>query len=364
MQSKEKYSLAAHKKRFGTEEQCRDFILENRWQGRPKCYRCGNQEMNYYIRSRSTFKCSSCRRQFSLTHGTIFQSTKLPLTKWFEAIYYISVLKKGLSSVQLGIFLEVKQQTAWSMYHRLRSSLENENNILLSGIVEADETFIGPNIDRDTRLQRERKRHYAQQNKIHGFANDVLKRRRGAPAKRGRKKGVTLEMIRKNKAERLARGKRKPFDKTTAIFGMMEHGGRIVLKKLGHSKSSASRENILKHLKATVSPTSILITDQASLYSEASNMFLKHLTVNHDIGYVIKGIHTNNIENVWMHLKKFINSTPFHISRQHFDRYLDEVTFRWNRRKMSPRQKVDDFLLLAAKDRVAISDHSAQSLAA
>ena len=84
----EHYGEKSHEERFGTEEKCRDFLVDLRWEGQPTCQDpgCGNKYMNYYLTSRDIWKCSKCKKQFSITKGTIFESSNLPLTTWFKAI--------------------------------------------------------------------------------------------------------------------------------------------------------------------------------------------------------------------------------------------------------------------------------------
>lgn len=307
--------------------------------------------MNYYLTSRNIYKCSECYKQFSVTQGTIFHRSKVPLTTWFLAIYIFTTKKRGVSSIQMGKWLGVKQHTAWFMMHRLREALKEENEIVLSGIVEADETFVGPNIDRDRRLQMERKKHYAEQNRLHGYERN-RRRRMGDIKKRGRKKGSTKKVLQQKELERGGKpynskeSKREPFEKTTIIFGMMERQGRVVMKKLGHSKKCITKEIIYPLLEKHILKHSVLITDQLNLYNDTSNIFSEHLTVNHDVGYVINGIHTNNIENAWKHFDKMIDGTYFHLSKQHFDRYLDENTYRWNRRDESELSIFESFIPL------------------
>ena len=243
-------------------------------------------------------------------------------------------------------WLDVKQTTAWFVMHRLREALKDENQIMLNGIVEADETFIGPNVNRDTRLQREMKNHYEEQDAIHGMRKDKARRRRGFPAKNGRKKGSTKEVLAQKKLEREAKGKRIPYEKHSIILGITEQGGKMIMKKLGNNKSSIHKDKIFPHLKKHISSDSILVTDEASVYQESKGFFSEHRTVNHKKGYVINKIHINNIENIWNHLKRTIEGTYFHFSDYHFNRYLDEHTYRWNRRKETEQSLFDSFFTL------------------
>lgn len=340
---KEKYGEKTHNERFGTEEKCREYLVNKRWDGRPTCPQCNNKHLNYFLTSRNIWKCSDCKKQFSVTKGTIFESSKLPLVTWFKAIFYITTVKRGLSSCQLGRILEVEQRTAWFLLHRLREVMGDENNLVLQGVVEADESHFGPIISKDTRLQRLKKTHTEEQEKIHGLGRKKARNKRGKPAKRGRKKGVTLKMIAEQKLEKEKRGERIPFIQDIAVLGMAEQGGKIVLKALGRSEKSKTKKTIYPILKKHINSSSILYTDQWNLYEGTIDLFQDHKTVNHDKHYVNGKVHTNSIENVWKHFRKVIDGTYFHMTLQHFPKYLNEHAYRWNKINATDRQKVDSF---------------------
>jgi hypothetical protein len=265
-------------------------------------------------------------------------------------MYYFTTVKRGLSSIQLGKMLGVKQHTAWFMMHRLREALKDENNIILRGIVEADETFNFPEVKKDKRLMVKKKLHEEEQDRIHGYGRRK-KLRLGIKEKRGRKDGSTKEVLKQKELERGGKkysskklAVRIPFDQGTVVLGMSEQRGRVVMKKLGTDSRSVNRNNVFPHLQNHISPDSILVTDQLNLYDTTSELFAEHLTVNHNLGHVINGIHINNIENAWKHLKKMIEGTYFHLSHRHFDRYLDENTYRWNRREESTQSQFELFI--------------------
>lgn len=304
--------------------------------------------MNYHLSTRNIYKCSSCRKQFSLTKGTIFENSKIPLQKWFLCIYIFTTYKRSISSCQMAKVLGISQQSAWLMMHKLREALKNENEIILHGVVEADETFVGPNVNRDLRLKMKRKQHNAEQETIHGMGDKKRIRVEGGKRTRGRKKGITQEMMAQNKLAKEALGKRVPFERGYVILGMVEQRGRFVMKTLGKSSRDITKENIYPLLQKHISSSAILITDQLNLYNDTNTLFASHKTVNHHIGYVVDGISTNNVENSWKHLKKLIDGTYFHISYKHIDRYLDENTYRWNRRNESLQVLFEDFMKLTA----------------
>ncbi|MCO6499352.1 MAG: IS1595 family transposase [Vicingus serpentipes] len=342
-----KYSLESHEERFGTEEKCRQYIAELRWEnGVPTCphKECRNMYMNYYISSRKVWYCSKCKKQFSITKGTIFESSNLPLTLWFKAIYYFTIHKRGLSSCQLSRNLGTEQRTAWFMLHRLREALNNNDSLNLDGEVEVDETFIAPILGKDVRLQRKKKNHDAEMERIHGLSEYKKRKLRGYPLKTNRQKGVTKEVIEQRKIEQALLGERKNFEQPIVVFGMLQRNGKIHLEVLGKGDGEARKENVFPIIQRHVTSKSIIISDQSSIYKTAKKSFKDHQTVNHSKGYVIKGIHINGIENVFKHLKKMIQGTFFHLKLHHFNAYLREHSFRWNVLKKSDREKVDEFL--------------------
>jgi transposase-like protein len=131
-------------KDFSTEEYCREFLIRQRWNGKPQCPYCGCDK-SYKIENGKRFKCgnSECYKKYSVTVGTIFHASNIPLTTWFPAMYLITAHKKGISSIQLAKDLGVSQKTAWFMNHRIRESLKEKNSPLLSGTIEVDETYSG-----------------------------------------------------------------------------------------------------------------------------------------------------------------------------------------------------------------------------
>ncbi|MGQ0828401.1 MAG: IS1595 family transposase [Bacteroidota bacterium] len=349
------YSISTHLVRFDTDQKCFDYLVQTRWNGRPQCHKCGNNHMNYYISTRKTYKCSSCCQQFSITQGTIFEKSKIPLTKWFMAIYFFTTMKRGVSSCQLAKMLGIQQKSAWFLLQRLRVALKNENNIVLQGVVEADETFVGAKIQRDLRLRMAKISHDAEQEKIHGmseYKRNRYNRENGVIDKGGRPKGATKAFM---EQKRLEKGERTTFERHTVVFGMMEKEGNVVMKILGNNRKSISSENIYPLLKKHIANGSTLITDEAGLYTQID--FLNHLSVNHKRHYVTEeGVHINNIENAWKHLKKAIDGTYSHISSAHFEKYLNENTYRWNRRNESEQSLFDSFIPLISGKRVTYEE--------
>lgn len=130
--------------KFADEQKCRDFLVQQRWNGCPVCPYC-NSDKWYSIENGKRFKCGNkeCHKKYSVTVGTIFHASNIPLTTWLPALYLNTAHKKGISSCQLAKDLGVCQKNAWFMLHRIRESLRNKQSSLLSNTVEVDELYIG-----------------------------------------------------------------------------------------------------------------------------------------------------------------------------------------------------------------------------
>ena len=136
-------SKAEFEQPYGTEATCREALFRWRWPEGFECPICGERRHSE-VRSRQLFQCSRCRRQTSLTAGTIFAATKVPLRTWFRALYHVTQTKQGISSIELGRRLGVTQSTAWTIKHKLgQVMLERDAERLLAGRIELDDADLG-----------------------------------------------------------------------------------------------------------------------------------------------------------------------------------------------------------------------------
>src|SRR6266567_658519 len=127
---------------FGSDDKCREQLTALRWPKDVTCPRCHSKSIST-IAERTQYDCNACRYQFSVTSGTIFHDTHLPLSKWFLAIYLMTESKKGMSALQIKRTLNVAYETAWYLCHRIRAAMREINSELLRGVVEVDETYVG-----------------------------------------------------------------------------------------------------------------------------------------------------------------------------------------------------------------------------
>ena len=139
-------TLADLKRRFSTEDECRQYLMDMRWPNGVSCPRCGNMKVHRLSRP-WTWQCKGCQKngyRFSLLVGTIFENTNYPLTVWFQVIFYMLQSKKGMSALQIHRMIgSGSYRTAWYMCHRIRAAMRNPEFIRLTGVVEVDETYIG-----------------------------------------------------------------------------------------------------------------------------------------------------------------------------------------------------------------------------
>jgi transposase-like protein len=270
--------------KFDTDEKCRMALEKLRWPEGVRCIRCGSEKISRNYK-RNQFECTPCGYHFSVTAGTIFHDSHLPLRKWFIATYLICESKKGVSALQLKRVLGVAYKTAWYLCHRIREAVKDADTSLLgldSGFVEADEAYIG---------------------------------------------GSAKWMHQRDKARRTSAGK---YGKI-GVLGAIERGGKVRLEVAG---KHISHEAIRAFIKAKLADeTRVISTDEHQGYVGVADDDTIHVSVNHSRGQYVVGLaHTNTLENVWSLFKRSIVGSYHQLSAKHLDRYLDEFEFRFNNR--------------------------------
>ena len=278
-------NLSTLAKYFSNEDSARTLLEKMRWPNGPVCPHCGGADP-YKITPKAgsttrkgVYKCRACRKQFTVTVGTVFEGSHIPISKWLLAIHLLCASKKGMSAHQLHRMLGITYKSAWFMAHRLRYAMSQEPLASkLSAIVEADETFVGGH-------------------------------------RRGTKRG------------RPSRGSHK-----TAVVALVERDGRArafpVERVTGATLKDAVRSNVERDAH--------LMTDDYPAYRPVRKLVATHDTVNHSRGEYVRGIvHTNTVEGFFSLLKRGINGVYHHVGKGHLGRYCDEFSFRYSNRKMS-----------------------------
>lgn len=266
--------------KFPTQQDCITHLEHVRWDGTPRCPYCDSDRVTPVLK-KSRHHCNNCNTSFSVTVGTIFHHTHLPLQKWFLALMLILNAKKGISARQLARDLNVNKNTAWRISMQIRRAMhEAEHRNLLTGIVEMDEAYVGG------------------------------KPRRGYPDSPNAPRG---------------RGTKK-----IPVVGMIERGGRVKAKVVQKKDLNAKHLSALVRRNVDIS-NAVLITDEYGGYVGIKR-FMHHEVVNHRIWYVSGFRHTNNIESFWAILKRGIIGQYHRVTLQHLPEYINEFTYRFNHR--------------------------------
>ena len=282
-------------KQFPNQEACIKHLEQKRWPQKVTCAYCGSDN-TYPLANELRHHCNGCKKSFSVTVNTIFHDTRVPLQKWFLAISLIINAKKGISARQLGRDIEVNKDTAWSMAMRIRKGMQ-DNGELLQGVIEMDECYIG-----------------------------------GKPRKTGKKSDDDQN------GNPRGRGTKK-----TPVVGMVERNGNVKAEKV--SKDHLKSKDLNELIRKNVNPQeSVLVTDEYRGYNKASKI-LKHYRINHSFEYANGEIHTNSIESFWALIKRGIIGQFHKVSVEYLDKYLDEFTYRYNKRKEDSKDIFDSIVL-------------------
>ena len=269
--------------RFSTEAACREYLLRLRWPDGFRCPRCGGAKS--WPKAEGLVRCAGCDYQVSVTAGTIFQDSRLPLTLWFRAVWWVTSQKNGVSAMGLQRVLGLKSyKTAWTVLHKLRRAMVRPGRDRLSGRVEADETFVG-----------------------------------------GEEEGV--------------RG-RQTESKAMIAVAAEEDGagiGRIRMRRI----RDASADSLVPFIEDSVEPGSVIRTDGWLGYLPLEGKGYRHKVT------FLKGNRQTaselmpRVHRVVALLKRWLLGThQGAVSLEHLDAYLDEFTFRFNRRKSASRGKL------------------------
>jgi len=278
-------SILEFQKHFSTNEKCRLYLEEQRWNGTPCCPFCGTVKVTR-LKDGKRFQCNEkeCRKQFSVTVGTVAENTKIPLTKWFLAMYILSNHSKGISSLQLASWLGVTQKTAWFLNHRIREMLTDNDAELLNQVVEIDETYVG-----------------------------------------GKESN-------KHKSKRTSKG---GVGKKAMVLGAIQRNGKLITEVI----EQTNIENITKVIDKNIEQNTLIITDEHHAYKRLKENFQRE-KVNHRKKEYVRGIvHTNTIEGYWNILKKQINGIHHFVSPKHLQRYCNESSYRHNNRLLAQDEK-------------------------
>jgi transposase-like protein len=264
---------------FQDADKAREYLEAQVWPNGPICPHCGVIGKHWLMKGKSTrpglYKCTDCREPFTVTVGTVFERSKIPLNKWLLAVYLLCSSKKGMSSHQLHRTLGVTYKTAWFMTHRIRKAMETRGFAPMGGggkIVEADETYWG--------------------------------QIKGQPKKAG---GWTKHKI----------------------VSLVERGGEA----RSFHVPFVTAVDVRRILRNNVAKDANLMTDESHVYDKVGREFASHETVVHSRKEYVRGnVHTNTAESFFNILKRGLIGTYHHVGEQHLQKYVSEFDFRYNNR--------------------------------
>jgi transposase len=266
-----RYSFKEFEGDFPSDAACLSFLFQKRFPEGPTCPKCGRVGRYSAVVARRSYACV-CGHQVYPTAGTVFHKSPTSLKTWFFAMYLMTASKNGVSAMELMRQTGVTYKCAWRMAHQIRKLMGAAAGTgPLKGIVEADETYNGP----------------------------TIKGKRGLAGK-------------------------KP------IIGLLQRGGDV----RATVAEDASRSTVLPNIKKNVAEGSLICTDEWSPYNPLCRMGYLHKRVVHSQREYARGIaHVNSLEGFWSQVKRSIHGTFHHVSRKHLQKYVDEFSYRYNRRK-------------------------------
>lgn len=272
-----------------SEDQARGYIETVRWPDGPICPHCGNQKDKkiYKLQGKSVrpglYKCGACRRQFSVTVGTVMHSTHIMMKQWLFAFYMMCSDKKGIAALEFYRKLDLgSYQTAWFLAHRIRAAMEEKPlKDKLSGTVEADETFVG------------------------------------GPSREGRRGHAS--------------------ERKTPVMVIVERDGEARVKVVPRTDGRTLKQELIRN----VEKSSTLMTDEMGAYYGMGKYFLGgHHVVRHSHKEFSRGeVSSNTAESFFANLKRGYVGVYHYMSKKHLQRYCHEFAFRWNFRKLEDEDR-------------------------
>ena len=282
------FSLRQFKRKYGTHLQCLEAIKRLRYPDEMTCAKCKKLSIFYPVTNRTSYACKYCGFQIYPLAGTIFEKTSTPLDLWFFAMYLMVTTRSGTSAKQLERMLGVTYKTAWRMFKQIRMLMADTESGLLNGVVEIDETFMG--------------------------------------GKGKNRKHIWTQGIEEKEKE--------------VVIGMVERGGKAYLKHIPNTW----KWTLLSQIQEHVDKTAKVMTDEYRGYWQLYKYGYLHQAVNHGNYQYRQGeAYTQNIENIWSHLKRGIYGVYRVVSKKYLQAYVDEYAFRYNHR--NNQGKMFDMLL-------------------
>ncbi len=294
---------------FADKDVAHQYLVDLRWSDGVACPHCESKEQHSYTTTRKIWRCKSCKKEFSVKVGTIFEKSPIGLDKWLSAVWMIANAKNGISSCEIARALGVTQKTAWFMLHRIRLAMQSGTFEKLNGEIEADETYIG------------------------GKAENMHKWERIKQGVQGR--GTVGKAI---------------------VFGLLErNAGDKASKVKTRVVRNTKKRTLQPEIRGSVQAGSSLFTDALKSYQGLETEYI-HQYIDHTTEYVRDNVHTNGIENYWSLFKRSLRGTYVSCDVSHLFRYLDEQTFRFNNRRDNDSMRFTAVLSMVAGKRITYAE--------
>lgn len=275
----DKFTIADFRKRFPDDDACLEEIRQIRFADFV-CPKCGRENELSRVKGRTSYACN-CGYQVYPLAGTVFEKSTTSLWSWFYTMYLMVQTRAGISAKQLERELGVTYKTAWRMAKQIRTLMSAEDGELLSGEVEVDETFIGG---------KDQNRHRSKKHENKGGYRDKA-----------------------------------------VVFGMVERGGKVKLRHVPHTGTEA----LTPHISVSVHPNATIYHDEHGVYAKLYKVGFTHKGIRHQKRQYVDGpVHTQNIENVWSHLKRGITGVYRHVSPKYLQLYANEYGWRYSHRTL------------------------------
>jgi transposase-like protein len=279
-------------KEYADADKALDEVADSRWHESIACPHCG-ADSPMFLKTRRIWKCSKCRKQFSIKAGTVMEDSPIGLDKWLPAVWMVANSRNGISSWELHRALGVTQKTAWFMLHRIRLAMQDDKKGgKLSGEIEIDESFIG---------------------------------------------GKARNMHKVKKVKKLE-GKGGGAVGKIGVQGILQRGGNIRVNVINDN----SYGTLMPNVEENVEKGAHVYTDELRSYFGLQADYA-HDVINHTEMYVNGQIHLNGLENFWSLLKRGLGGTYVSVEPFHLFRYVDEQAFRYNHRKDAEGHPISDY---------------------
>lgn len=301
---KEELNLVTLAQEYSSEDKARELLERLLWPHGPVCPHCKNHKEKAIYKltpkegsktRKGWYKCGACRKQFTVTVGTVFEDSHIPISKWMMAFFILCSSKKSISALQLSRMLNLGYQAAWFMAHRLRFAFADDGKMKLKGVVEIDETFIGGKGELRTKLSRK-----------------------------------------------------------TPVMALIEQGGNMKARVV----PNVSFKNLGPVLREEVQKDAVICSDENTAYQTVNKEFKAHYTVTHSkYEYILRrpdgiSVGTNHCESFFSLLKRGVHGAWHNVSREHLHRYVGEFAFRWNTRKLTDGERMETAVGLIAGKRL------------